>query len=156
MKDYTIIYNPSDIEKINKTKKGQIACYICVVLLVLIISVVLYVFIENDVLYLISALFVMLLFVTYSLYMFLLKFPKINWYYNLFTTLEEGYKSITPLSFIEVKENDDKTKKVLFKKLENDEEVELLILNHIELDLKKQNYYISHVGKNLYGFKEYE
>ena len=66
MKDYTIIYDINDIYKIYKARKGQIASYICFALIMLIVGVVLYVFIEKDGLYLLSASLLMLLFVTYS------------------------------------------------------------------------------------------
>ena len=72
MKDYTIIYDINDIYKIYKARKGQIAGYICFALIMLVVGVVLNIFIENDGLYLLSASILMLLFVTYTLYMFLL------------------------------------------------------------------------------------
>ena len=156
MKDYTIIYDINDIYKIYKARKGQIACYICFALIVLVVGVVLNIFIENDGLYLLTASILMLLFVTYTLYMFLLKLPKSKWYCDLFITLDDGYKTTTPLRFIEVQPNDDKTQKVIFTKLDNGEIVELLVLNNMEVTLKQDNYYISHVGKYMYGYKKYE
>ena len=85
--------------------------------------------------------------------MFLLKLPKSKWYCDLFITLDDGYKTTTPLRFIEVQSNDDKTQKVIFTKLDNEEIVELLVLNNMEVTLKQDNYYISHVGKYMYGYK---
>ena len=142
MKDYTIIYDINDIYKIYKARKGQIAGYICFALIMLVVGVVLNIFIENDGLYLLSASLLMLLFVTYSLYIFLLKLPKSKWYCDLFITLDDGYKTITPLRYVKVKPNDDKTQKVIFTKLDNDEIVELLLLNNMEVTLKQENYYI--------------
>ena len=156
MKDYTTIYKINDIYKIYKARKGQIACYVCCTLLMLVASVVLYVFIENDGLYLLSESLLMLLFITYSLYMFLLKFPKSKWYVDFYLTLDDGYKTISPLRFVETQENDDKTTKVIFTRIENEEKVELLILNSEILELDQQDYFIAHVGKYIYGYKNYE